>query len=66
MEKILRYDMMLEVEGILRSREVRARLDREIHPGETIKVHDRDWVVIEVRAAKPNHCFDRRLVAREI
>jgi hypothetical protein len=29
-------------------------------------MHDRDWLVSEVTAAKPNHGLDRRLIAREI
>jgi hypothetical protein len=65
MEKMLRYDMMLEVDGVLRSQDVRVDLDREVHPGETINVHDRDWLVTEVTAAKPNY-LDRRLIAREV
>jgi hypothetical protein len=36
MEKMLRYDMMLEVDGVLRSQDVRVELDREVQPGETI------------------------------
>ena len=55
MEKLLRYDMMLEVDGVLRSQDVRVELDREVQPGETINVHDRDWLVTAVTAAKPNH-----------
>ena len=66
MEKMLRYDMMLEVDGVLRSQDVRVELDREVQPGETINMHDRDWLVTEVTAAKPNHGLDRRLIAREV
>jgi hypothetical protein len=67
MEKMLRYDMMLEVDGVLRSQDVWVELDREVHPGETINVHDRDWLVTEVTAANPNHVgLDRRLIAREV
>ena len=66
MEKMLRYDMMLEVDGVLRSQDVRVELDREVHPGETINMHERDWLVSEVTAAKPNHGLDRRLIAREV
>ena len=66
MEKLLRYDMMLEVDGVLRSQDVRVELDREVRSGETINMHDRDWLVIEVTAAKPNAGLDRRLIAREV
>ena len=66
MEKMLRYDMMLEVDGVLRSQDVRVELDREVQPGETISMHERDWLVTEVTAAKPNHDLDRRLIAREV
>ena len=66
MEKMLRYDMMLEVDGVLRSQDVRVELDREVQPGETISMHERDWLVTEVTAAKPNHGLDRRLIAREV
>ena len=66
MEKMLRYDMMLEVDGVLRSQDVRVELDREVHPGETISMHERDWLVTEVTAANPNAGLDRRLIAREV
>jgi hypothetical protein len=66
METILRYDMMLEVEGIYRSSDVRVNLSREIEPGETINLHGRDWLVTEVSVAKSGHGIDRRLVAREV
>ena len=38
MEKLLRYDMMLEVDGVLRSQDVRVELDREVRSGETINM----------------------------
>ncbi len=67
MEKLLIYDMMLEVDGVLRSQDVRVELDREVQPGETINVRDRDWLVTGVTAANPNHGgLDRRLIAREV
>ena len=66
MEKMLRYDMMLEVDGVLRSQDVRVELDREVHPGETIIMHDRHWIVTKVTTAKPNHDLDRRLIACEV
>ena len=66
MEKMLRYDMMLEVDGVLRSQDVRVELDREVQPGETISMHERDLLVTEVTASKPNLDIDRRLIAREV
>ena len=66
MERLLAYDMMLEVEGVLRSQDVRVNLYREILRGETINVHGRDWLVTDVAVAVPNHGLDRRLIAREI
>jgi hypothetical protein len=66
MERLLTYDMMLEVEGVLRSEDVRVNLYREVHPGETINVRGRDWLVTVVTVAKPNHGLDRRLIAREV
>jgi len=65
-ETILRYDTMLEVEGIYRSPDVRVNLHREVEPGETINVRGRDWLVTEVSVAKSGHGIDRRLVAREV
>jgi len=62
----LTYDMVLEVEGILRSQDLRVSLSRELALGETIAVHGREWVVTEVGAAKPQEGLDRRLVAREV
>ena len=41
MERLLTYDIMLEVEGVLRSEDVRVNLYRELHPGETINVRGR-------------------------
>jgi hypothetical protein len=64
MERLLRYDMMLEVNGVLRSQDVRVELDREVYPGETINMHERNWLVTEVTAAKPNHGLDRRCAGR--
>jgi hypothetical protein len=66
MEEKLRYDMMLEVDGVLRSQDVRVELDREVQPGETINMRDGAWLVTEVTAAEPNHGLDRRLIAREV
>jgi hypothetical protein len=48
MEKMLRYDMMLEVDGVLRSQDVWVELDREVHPGETIRLSP--WVVVSMAA----------------
>jgi len=66
METPLTYDMMLEVEGVLRSQNLRVRLNRELGARETIHVHGRDWLVTEVVVALPNPAFDRRVVAPEI
>jgi hypothetical protein len=66
MERTLTYDMMLEVEGVLRSQEVRVDLYREVEPGETINVNGRDWLVTDVKVAKPNRGLDRRLIAHEV
>jgi hypothetical protein len=66
MERLLTYDMMLEVEGVLRSEDVRVNLYRELHPGEMINVRGRDWLVTDVTVAKPNHGLDRRVIAREV
>ena len=66
MERLLTYDMMLEVEAVFRSQDVRVTLHREVEPGETISVHGWDWLVTDVVVAKPNHGLDRRLVAQEI
>ena len=66
METSLTYDMMLEVEGVLRSQNLRVSLDRELETGQTIHVHGRDWLVTDVVAALPSLAFDRRVVAREI
>jgi hypothetical protein len=66
MERLLTYDMMLEVEGVLRSQDIRVNLYREVEPGETISVRGRDWLVTDVKVARPRHGLDRRLIAREI
>ena len=66
MERLLTYDMMLEVEGVFRSQDVRVNLNREVEPGETINVGGRDWLVTDVTVAKPNRGLDRRPIAREV
>jgi hypothetical protein len=65
MGRELCYDLMLEVEGVMRSRPVRMRLDRELQAGETIDVYGRHWLVTRVGPARSLH-VDRRVVAREL
>ena len=65
MGRELCYDLMLEVEGVMRSQPVRMRLDRELVPGETIEVHGRRWQVTRIGPARSLH-VDRRVVAREV
>ena len=65
MGRALYYDLMLEVEGVLRSRRVRTSLDRELEPGETLELEGRRWQVIGVHPGRSLH-VDRRAVAREI
>ncbi len=60
----LAYDMMLEVEGLMRSQTARVTLDRELELGETFQMHGRRWVVAQTGEAKAE-AIDRRLVARE-
>ncbi|MGH3047200.1 MAG: hypothetical protein ACRDNC_09390 [Gaiellaceae bacterium] len=49
MTQDLAYDMMLEVQGLIRSVAVRTRLDRELRIGETFSMRGRRWVVSEVK-----------------
>ena len=65
MAQDLAYDMMLEVQGVIRSYSVRTRLNRELRIGETFSMRGRHWVVFQVRAASKEG-LDRRLVAREV
>ena len=65
MGRELCYDLMLEVEGVMRSQPVRMHLDRELEAGETIDVHGRRWKVTRVGPARSLH-VDRRVVAREV
>ena len=65
MTQDLAYDMMLEVQGLIRSLAVRTRLDRELLVGETFSLHGREWVVQRVHAVTEDD-LDRRLVAREL
>ncbi|HEY7003569.1 MAG TPA: hypothetical protein VH281_04755 [Gaiellaceae bacterium] len=65
MGREIHYDLMLEVEGIMRSRSVRMRLDRELEAGETIDLNGRRWQVTRIGPARSLH-VDRRVVAREI
>jgi uncharacterized Zn finger protein len=65
MGRDLHYDLMLEVEGVLRSRRVRMRFDRELELGETLELDGRRWRVAGVHPGRSLH-VDRRVVAREI
>jgi hypothetical protein len=65
MTRDLAYDMMLEVQGLIRSLAVRTSLDHELQVGETFTLHGRNWVVERV-AAVSSKGLDRRLVAREV
>jgi hypothetical protein len=65
MAKDLAYDMMLEVQGLIRSFGVRTTLDRELHVGESFDLGGRRWMVARVDAVEKDD-LDRRLVAREI
>jgi hypothetical protein len=65
MTQDLAYDMMLEVQGLIRSLAVRTKLDRELRVGETFSLRGRQWVVSNVRYAE-REGLDRRLIAREI
>lgn len=62
----LTYDLLLETSGILRSSDIRVRLDRDLEPGETIEFHGRRWLVKDVEAAKPHAEIDRRAIAHEL
>jgi hypothetical protein len=59
------YDVMLEVQGLLRSRSIRMRADRELELGETLDVEGRHWLIASVAPARSLY-LDRRLVAREV
>jgi hypothetical protein len=61
----LAYDMMLEVQGLIRSLALRTTLDHELRVGERFMLHGREWVVERV-APVVGADFDRRLVAREV
>lgn len=65
MARDLAYDMMLEVQGLIRSLAVRTSLDHELRVGETFTLHGRTWVVERVDTVSSKG-LDRRLVAREI
>jgi hypothetical protein len=65
MGRDLHYDLMLEVEGVLRSRRVRMRFDRELELGETLELEGRRWRVAGVHPGRSLY-VDRRVVAREI
>jgi len=65
MRKELMYDLMLEVEGILRSRTLRIRRERELEPGDVLDLDGRRWEVMRVGPSRSLR-VDRRVVAREI
>jgi hypothetical protein len=65
MTQDLSYDMMLEVQGLIRSLAVRTKLDRELQVGDSFTLHDRDWIVHAVRATERKG-LDRRVIAREV
>jgi hypothetical protein len=65
MGRELCYDLMLEVEGIMRSSSIRIRLDHELEPGELIDLNGRRWEVTRISPARSLH-VDRRVVAREV
>jgi hypothetical protein len=65
MRNELMYDLMLEVEGILRSRALRIRRERELEPGDVLDLDGRRWEVTQVVPSRSLR-VDRRVVAREI
>ena len=65
MAQDLAYDMMLEVQGLIRSLAVRTRIDRELQVGETFSLRGRRWIVSDVHHAN-REGLDRRLIAREV
>jgi hypothetical protein len=65
MRNELIYDLMLEVEGILRSRPYRIRRDRELEPGDVLDLDGRRWEITQVGPSRSLH-VDRRVVAREV
>jgi hypothetical protein len=66
MSNALMYDLMLETAGILRSSDVRLRVDRDLEPGETIGFHGRRWLVTQVSPTKQGADVDRRAIAQEL
>ena len=65
MAQDLSYDMMLEVQGLIRSLVVRTKLDRDLRLGESFSLGGRRWVVSAVRDVDEEG-LDRRLIAREV
>ena len=65
MRNELMYDLMLEVEGILRSRALRIRRERELEPGDVLDLDGRRWEVTQVGPSRSLR-VDGRVVAREI
>ena len=65
MAQDLAYDMMLEVQGLIRSLAVRTTLDRELRVGETFSLRGRQWVVANIHRAN-REGLDRRVIACEL
>ena len=65
MSQDLAYDMMLEVQGLIRSLALRTSLDRELQIGDTFNMRGRRWVVTGVQSVT-SAGVDRRLTAREV
>jgi hypothetical protein len=65
MPEELTYDLMLEVKGVLRSIQVRTRLDSDLEVGETFDLRGRRWVVSKVGRVERED-LDRRVVACEV
>ena len=65
MSQDLAYDMMLEVQGLIRSLALRTSLDRELRIGDTFDMRGRRWVVTGVQPVSSTG-VDRRLTAREV
>jgi hypothetical protein len=61
----LTYDVLLEVPGLLRSRDLRAELPSDIQPGGRLELAGRTWIVADVfNATSTRARVDRHLVAR--
>lgn len=65
MPDALTYDLMLAVDGVIRSIPVRTKLGSELSVGETFALRGRRWVVSKVDLVDRGD-LDRRVVAREV